>query len=173
MSQNTEQVDISSRYPRIPSRSLHASKLIEHLKALPEGTEVSYAELGRVAGVDVDTRSPRGWAALWSARRYLESTTGAVWECLVGQRRIKRLNSTERVRTVDRNLEAIGRRVRRTARRAATVDLNALPESDRTAFLVTMGHVGALGMAVGARARRRIEDAKAYSERDALASLLK
>jgi hypothetical protein len=169
MSETTAEV---TRFPKITNRSVEASKLIDFLKDKPETTEVTYGELSEVAGCRVDSKASKGWAALTSARRYLEATHGYVWETVYKAKRLRRLVVGERVATVDRNMIQIGRKVRRTARRVGTVDPATLPAAERTTFLVTVSHVAALGMSVGATARRKIEVKNAYTAEEALKALV-
>lgn len=162
-----------TRFPRIPSRSLEASKIIEFLKNLPEGTMVPVEKLSEVAGISVHYKDRRGYQFVASARRYLETTYGAVWEPIRGEQKYKRLGNVERVSTVDYKFNRITRSVRGAAKRVATIDIATLPESDRTPFLYQVAHVSALGACTGSKARKKIEFAKAFTEKDALAALMK
>lgn len=111
----------------IPVVAKQTMRIVEHLKDMEVGDEVTYESLSELVGRDVQTVG-RGW--LTSARKRLLKEHGQVWGT-VREVGIKRLNSEESVKLGLDYVKRSRRVVKRGGEIASSVEYQELEESAR------------------------------------------
>lgn len=124
----------------IGEASLEAQLLHERLSKADFGEEITYAELSEVAGRNVQTTA---FAALQTARRRCENQNQIVFGVIRGIG-LRRLLNEEIPQSAQNNIDHIRRTAKRTARRLACVDYNALPRQLQNEHNTKLSILGAL-----------------------------
>ena len=72
-------------------RSQQTIAIVNYLRALDKGSQVTYAELSRHVGIELSAQHPK----VISARDILRNEHGAVWTCIAPKIGLRRLNDVE------------------------------------------------------------------------------
>ena len=143
--------------PTIGQLSIDARILADKLADVPVGVEISYAELSRELGRNVQDN--RG--VLTSARRVVLREKGAVFGVVHGVG-LRRLADDEVVMSAQDTVRRIGRAARRKSREIANaVNYGALGNDARVKHNTSLSLLGALGALTRRDAQRRLEGAVA------------
>ena len=139
----------------IPGLAHDTKMIIERLRKVSPGEEVSYEEINKLVGRNVQNGARSN---LISARRYVERESQIVFGVVFGKG-LKRLLNHEIPYVADQALARVGRLARRTGRSIDCVDFEALTEKDRVAHNARKGILAVLAHGVRSTTVQRIEGA--------------
>lgn len=139
--------------PTIPQISIDAQTLFDRLIECQVGATLSYADMNRLIGRDVQHD---GHGVLQTARRKALRERRYVFGTIskVG---IKRMNDIEIVDGGQYDLDHIRRQSKRAARKLASVDFNTLPNDKKIRHNAFMSVLGVLTQMTGASSVKQIE----------------
>lgn len=141
----------------IPNMHPNSVRLIEVLKKLSAGDEVSYKALSEEIHQSV-APSESGYCYLATARRHIEKEYGLVFTAIRGASKLRCLNASEIVESSTHDVTNIRRRVKRTAKRIGRVDRQLLsPEQAKTAQANAVV-LGTVGLFLKPSTIRKVED---------------
>jgi hypothetical protein len=151
-----------NRWPHISGLAPQTAKLIEYFRqhATP-GTEFTYAQLSELIGRDVRSGAGGGGAGnLSSAKRYVLRHDGIRIESAGhGSARLRVLNDTETLISVDRDRKHIHRTANKASLKMQHVNLETLAPHDKTEALTLRAQLGILGNRASAAAKKQIASA--------------
>jgi hypothetical protein len=112
-------------------RSPETDTMVRYLAASPKGTQITYADLGKAAGIAVTARTPK----VTSARLILERDHAQVWAAVAPGVGLRRLNDVEIAELLPRwHLRGARNRVRRGSEQATIVEVQALDIDEQARF---------------------------------------
>jgi hypothetical protein len=135
----------------IPELSVDARILYDRLRKATTGEVIEYSELSALIGRDVRAVRYLLATAIKMAEREDAITFGAVHG--IG---IKRLDNAGILAVSESNIEAIGRKARRTDRKLGNCDYDSLAEVDKVRHNVMRAVVNAAAVAVSKKSQKKI-----------------
>ncbi len=123
--------ETSSKKTTISEASLETNLLFQHLKTIELGQTMTYEELNKVCGGDVQRDK---YGCLATARRMYEREFPGQFLETVCKEGIKRVAPSAMTGFLDRKIQTVRKQSKRAVRRAMRVVVDDIPEGERAGF---------------------------------------
>jgi len=120
--------------------SIESQLLHERLSVMNEGDEITYDDLSKIAGRNVQTT---GYSALLTARRRCENINHIVFGTIPGKG-LRRLTNDEIPQTAQSHIEHIRRTAKKAAKKLACVNYQSLTDKSKLMHNINLSLLGVL-----------------------------
>lgn len=136
--------------------SLATASIIELLEKGETSDVLTDEQISTVANKDCSVTG-NGYSSLMSAIRWVISNNGIHWQRVKGSGAIKCVTSAETITAIEGNIRQVKKRMSRTIKLSACVDVNAIPQTDRPKFLAMVAQAGTIAQFASSNATKALE----------------